>query len=65
MFEPEFYTDKDIARRLNMSASWVRGQRHKRRHGLPCILDLEPKYIGSCARYHRDDVEAFVSQLKA
>lgn len=61
---PEFYADKDIARILNMSPAWVRGQRHKRRHGLPCIFNLEPRYIGSCARYRRDDVEAFVAALK-
>lgn len=60
----EFYSDKDIARILNMSPAWVRGQRHRRRHGKPCILDLEPRYIGSCARYVRDDVEAFVAAIK-
>lgn len=61
--ELAFYSDKDVARRLNMSASWVRGQRHKRSHGQPHILDLEPRYIGSCARYVRDEVEALVSHL--
>ncbi|MDG5489062.1 helix-turn-helix domain-containing protein [Sphingomonas sp. BGYR3] len=61
---PEFYADKDIAKILNMSPEWVRGQRHRRKHGLPCILDLEPRYIGACPRYSRDDVEAFVAALK-
>jgi len=60
----EFYSDKDIARLLRMSPAWVRGQRHKRRHGQPCILDLEPRYIGSCARYVREDVETFVASIK-
>lgn len=60
----EFYGDKDVARILNMSPAWVRGQRHKRRHGQPCVFNLEPRYIGSCARYLRDDVEAFVASLK-
>ena len=59
--EPEFYTDKDVARRLNLSPSWVRGQRHKRSHGFPCILDLEPRYIGACPRYVRGEVEAFIA----
>lgn len=58
-----FYTDKDVARRLNMSPSWVRGQRYKRRHGEPHILNLEPRYIGSCARYVREEVEALVATL--
>jgi len=62
--QAEFFTDKDIARLLRMSPEWVRGQRHKRRHGLPCLLDLEPRYIGSCARYVRNEVEAFIASLK-
>lgn len=61
--ERAFYSDKDVACRLNMSPSWVRGQRHKRNHGQPHILDLEPRYIGSCARYVRDEVEAVVLKL--
>lgn len=60
----EFFTDKDVARVLSMSPAWVRGQRHKRRHGQPCIFDLEPRYIGTCARYVRGDVEAFVASIK-
>lgn len=61
---PEFYSDKDVARILNMSPAWVRGQRHKRRHGIPCTFNLEPRYIGSAARYVRGEVEAFVPQLQ-
>lgn len=61
--EYAFYTDREVAHRLNMSASWVRGQRFKRRRGLPHELDLEPRYIGSCPRYVRDEVEAFVALL--
>ena len=61
--EAAFYSDRDVACRLGMSASWVRGQRHKRRHGQPHILNLEPRYIGSSARYFRDEVEAFVANL--
>ena len=64
MVEPAFYTDKDIARRLNLSPSWVRGQRHKRAHGLPHIFPLEPRYIGSCARYVAEEVEAFIATLR-
>jgi len=63
LVQPAFYTDKDIARRLNLSPSWVRGQRHKRAHGLAHILDLEPRYIGSCARYVAAEVEAFIEAI--
>jgi hypothetical protein len=61
---PEFYSDRDIARILCMSPAWVRGQRHKRRHGEPCTFDLEPRYIGACARYVREEVEAFVTAIR-
>jgi hypothetical protein len=61
--EPFFYTDKDIARRLNLSPSWVRGQRHKRSKKLPHILKIEPRYIGSCPRYVATEVEAFISAI--
>ena len=59
----KFYSDKDVARLLNMSPSWVRGQRFKRRHNAPHILDLEPRYIGSCARYVASEVEAFIASI--
>lgn len=61
--DPAFYNDKDVARRLNLSPSWVRGQRHKRTHGLPHILNLDPRYIGSCPRYVANEVEAFIAAL--
>lgn len=61
--EAVFYTDKDIARRLNLSPSWVRVQRHKRKKGQPHILNLDPRYIGSCPRYVADEVEAFISAI--
>jgi hypothetical protein len=63
--EHAFYSDKDVARRLNMSSSWVRGQRFKRRHDLPHILDVEARYIGSCPRYVAAEIDAFVASLVA
>lgn len=63
--EPAFYNDKDVARRLNLSPSWVRGQRHKRRHNQPHVLEIDPCYIGTCPRYVRDDVENFIQTLTA
>lgn len=63
--ETAFYSDKDVARRLNLSPSWVRGQRHKRSKKLPHILDLEPRYIGSCPRYVAAEVEAFIAAICA
>lgn len=63
MEQQAFYSDNDVATRLKMSASWVRGQRHKRKHGLPCDFDLEPRNIGRSVRYSREEVEAFIASL--
>lgn len=63
--EPAFFTDKDVARKLNLSPSWVRGQRHKRQNGLPHILNVDARYIGSCPRYVKAEIEAFVDIIAA
>jgi hypothetical protein len=57
---PAFYTDKDVARRLNLSPSWVRVQRHKRRQGQLHTLNLDPRCIGGAVRYVASEVEAFI-----
>lgn len=61
--ELAFFTDKDVARRLNLSPSWVRVQRHKRAKGLPHILNVDARYIGTCPRYVRDEIEAFIDTI--
>jgi len=58
--EPAFYTDRDVARRLNVSPEWVRRQRFNRAHGLDHIFDLVPHHIGGCVRYVADEVEAWI-----
>jgi hypothetical protein len=61
--ESALYTDKDVARRINMSPAWVRGQRYKRRHGEPHVFNLDARYVGRSARYVRAEVEAFIASL--
>lgn len=61
--EPAFLNDKEVAWIIGLSPSWVRGQRFRRSHGQPHVLALEPRYIGSCPRYVREEVEAFVKHL--
>lgn len=61
--EPAFYNDKEVARLLSMSPSWVRGQRFRRQHGEEHIFDLDPCYLGKSPRYSRASVEAFVEGL--
>jgi predicted DNA-binding transcriptional regulator AlpA len=63
--EAMFLNDKEVARLLGLSPSWVRGQRYKRSHGMPHILDLEPRYIGRCPRYVRGEVDALIAALAA
>lgn len=60
---PLFYCDKDIAQILSLSTSWVRGQRHKRRNGIPHILSVDPRYIGSCPRYLKSEIDAFIATI--
>jgi len=63
MLQPAFYSDKDVARRLNMSPSWVRQQRFKRARKLPNDFDLEPRHIGSGVRYVAAEVEAHIAAI--
>jgi len=63
--EPAFFNDRDVARTLNLSPSWVRGQRFKRSKGLPHILNVDARYIGACPRYVRAEIEAFVAAIAA
>lgn len=63
--EAEFLTDKDVARRLSLSPSWVRVQRHKRAKGLPHILNVDARYIGKCPRYVTGEIDAFVATIAA
>jgi hypothetical protein len=63
--EPAFFTDKDVARKLNLSPSWVRVQRHKRAKGLPHILNVDARYIGTCPRYVCGEIDAFVAAIAA
>ena len=48
--------DAKVAKLLSMSHSWVRGQRYKRRHGLPHELAVDPVHIGASPRYVASDV---------
>lgn len=55
--------DGDIATRLRVSKSWVRGQRFKRNHELPHLLAIDPVFIGKCPRYRAAEFEAWFNGL--
>jgi hypothetical protein len=54
--------DSDIASLLRMSRSWVRKQRMLRRAGLAHVLAVDPIMIGTCPRYRRAEIEAWLAQ---
>jgi hypothetical protein len=64
LLQPAFYSDKDVARRLNMSPSWVRQQRFRKLRGQPNSFDLVPRHIGSGIRYVVAEVEAFIASIE-
>lgn len=54
--------DKDVARLLSFSPSWVRTQRFRRKHGLPHTLDIGPIYVGTAPCYRPTDIEAWLER---
>ena len=58
----ELLCDSDIASLLRMSRSWVRKQRMLRRAGLAHVLAVDPIMIGTCPRYSRAEIEAWLAQ---
>lgn len=56
--------DGDIARRLGVAKSTVRGQRHRRKTGQDHWFKLDPVFLGRCPRYRAEDFEAFLSTLE-
>ena len=56
--------DKDIAKMFGMSASWVRQERFKRRHGEDHSFTVDPVMVGKCPRYRATDVRKWYEGLK-
>ena len=56
--------DAKVAAYLAVSCSYVRGQRFKRRHGLPHSFEVDPVYIGTMPRYRLSAVKAWADSLK-
>jgi hypothetical protein len=53
----------EVAAMISLSPSWVRGQRYKRRHGLPHILTVDAVMIGSAPRYRRAEIVTWINSL--
>ena len=62
--KPALLNDKDISHLVRFSPSWVRVQRHFRRHGKPHVLTIDPIQVGSKPRYRAEDVSAWLEEIK-
>lgn len=56
-------SDKEVARLVSMSPSWVRKERFNRRHGQPHCFEIDPVMIGTSPRYRLADVTTWIEQL--
>jgi hypothetical protein len=63
--EARLIDDEQIARKLCVSRQWVRGQRFKKRHDLPHVLNIEPVMIGSLPRYRAEDFDQWIGSLNS
>lgn len=57
--------DKEVAKLLGMSQSWVRVQRWKRSVNQPHSLKIDAIMIGKAPRYRLSDVEEWLDSLQA
>lgn len=64
MITPVLYRDRDVAKLLGMSSSWVRGQRHLRRQGKEHVFSLDPVLIGSTPLYPVDELLSWVEERR-
>lgn len=60
---PILICDKEVARLIGMSPSWVRVQRMKRRRREEHSLAVDPILIGASPRYRTEDIEAWIASL--
>lgn len=63
MQSQELLNDKTLARRLDLSTSWVRKQRWLRRKGEDHVLNIDPVMIGDSPRYRAEDIEEWLETL--
>jgi predicted DNA-binding transcriptional regulator AlpA len=66
MFNPDepLLNDKEVAKTLALSPSWVRKQRLLRKRKLPHTLTVDPVMIGRSPRYRQEDMKKWADGLK-
>lgn len=60
---PILICDKEVARLIGMSPSWVRVQRWKRRNGEDHTFTIDPILIGSSPRYRAEQIDTWITSL--
>lgn len=60
---PILICDKEVARLIGMSPSWIRVQRWKRRKGVEHTFTVDPVLIGTSPRYRAEDVNSWIDSL--
>jgi hypothetical protein len=60
---PILLCDKEVARLIGLSPSWVRVERMKRRRGDNHYLEVDPVLIGTSPRYRYTDIDAWINSL--
>ena len=58
-----FLSDKDLAKVLNMSQSWIRKQRYLRARNKDHVLALDAIYLGASPRYRTEDFNEWLDGL--
>ena len=58
-----FLSDKDLAKVLGMSQSWIRKQRYLRSRGEDHVLTLDAIYLGASPRYRQSEFFDWFNQL--
>ena len=56
-------SDKEVARMIDVSPSWVRKQRYLRKKGENHVLTIDPIRIGSMCRYRIDIIIEWINSL--
>lgn len=60
----QLLNDKQVATLINMSPSWIRVQRWKRKTSQQHCFTLDPVMIGTSPRYRAKEVHAWIASLE-
>jgi len=59
----DYLSDNDVAKKISVSSSWLRKQRHLRNKGEQHALDVDAIYIGNSPRYKASEINRWLNEL--